>query len=147
LIPPTVMPEIREYLNRPILELHLEDGRTLRLTGIPHDIAFEIWLTSHGKEIPKRRDPRLSMSELFNKIARINYVKITDIIPDMGVYVAEISVTIDVDGNEKTLTYQMIPSHAILLALRSGAKIYVAEDLVPTKRPKRRSSIDYMTYW
>jgi len=135
-IPP--IPELHEQLSRPIIELKLENGERLRLMGIPYDIALEIWMTLKNKGRPKtRRDPRLSVSELLCEIADVEYIAISDIIPDLGVYVADVYLKIKKGSNnseeDTRIEFKMIPSHAILLALLSGAEIYVSKKLIQSE--------------
>lgn len=153
-IPP--IPELHEQLSRPIIELKLENNKQLRLMGIPYDIALEIWFHLKNRKNKKkhkpRRDPRLTISELVCEIARIDRVVISDILPDLGVYVA--NVYLKVDGEKEVIEFTMIPSHAILLALLGDADIYVAEKLlkVEEEEEQREQSeeellFEDITYW
>jgi len=149
-IPP--IPELHEQLSRPIIELKLENNKQLRLMGIPYDIALEIWFHLKSKKKYKsRRDPRLSISELMCEIAKVDQVIINDILPDLGVYVAD--VYLKVDGEKDLARFKMIPSHAILLALLSEADIYVAERLLKLEeeeskeQPEEDLVFEDITYW
>jgi len=150
-IPP--IPELHEQLSRPIIELKLENNKKLRLMGIPYEIAVEIWMALKSKgRIKIRRDPRLSISELLCEIADVDHIEITDILPDLGVYVADIYIKVKEDnGEEKKIGYKMIPSHAILLALLSGADIYVAKKLVQSEQDEEEEGalekFEDITYW
>ena len=114
-IPP--IPELHEQLSRPIIELKLENDKRLRLMGIPYEIAVEIWmvLKSQGKTRIKR-DPRLSISELLCELADVDHIEITDILPDLGVYVADVYIRVrENNGKERRVGYKMIPSHLSLI--------------------------------
>ena len=129
-LPP--IPELHEQLSRPMIELKLENNRNLRLMGIPYDIAVEIWLALRKKEssMERRRDPRLSIPELLCEIIKVEYVTISDILPDLGVYVADVYLRVEGRDGEEIISFKMIPSHAILIAVLSDADIYVAKKLL-----------------
>ena len=151
-IPP--IPELHEQLSRPIIELKLENNKQLRLMGIPYDIALEIWFHLKTQRKRKtRRDPRLSISELFCEIVKIDHVEINDIIPELGVYVADVYIKINNETKETKTKFKMIPSHAILLALLSNAEIYVSEKLLRLEEEEPQKPIEEdlifedITYW
>jgi len=154
-IPPIA--ELHEQLSRPIIELKLENNENLRLMGIPYDIALEIWtLLKRKSGYRYRHDPRLSISQLFCEIARVEYIVITDILPDLGVYVADVYVKVkDSNDSEKVNKFKMIPSHAILLALLNNADIYVAKKLLRVEEGEEESEdvetkefeLEDITYW
>ncbi|MCR8453822.1 MAG: DUF151 domain-containing protein [Crenarchaeota archaeon] len=147
-------PELKEQLRRPVIELRLEDGRALRLMGIPMEIATEVWLMVSGKPPKPAKDFRLSMSDLVCELAKICKVVISDVIPELGVYVAEVEIRNISESPEGKRTLKMVPSHAILLALKCEADIYVSEKLLGlgTKGEKEQSTSEEtsdkdITYW
>ncbi|MCD6491129.1 MAG: hypothetical protein ACP6IQ_05840 [Candidatus Njordarchaeia archaeon] len=134
-MPPTSVmmnPTILANLTKPVLEMRLEDGKLFRMGGIPPTIAIEIWEVLESRKNTaldlERRDPRLTLSQAIIEMAEVKRAKITDILPKFNVYVAEIDLI--PEGFGKPITLRMIPSHAILIALRAGASIFVSKDLV-----------------
>ncbi len=150
-IPPIA--ELHEQLSRPIIELKLENNDNFRLMGIPYDIALEIWSLLRRKSgYRRRRDPRLSISELFCEIAEVEYIVITDILPELGVYVADAYIKIrDSNNSGRIVKYKMIPSHAILLALLNNADIYVDKKLLVEEEGEKSEDNEFdledITYW
>lgn len=153
-IPLPLMPELQEQFSRPMIELVLEDDRTLKLMGIPHDIAIEIWLITNNKPYKSKKDYRLSLAELVTQLGTIERVVISDVVPDLGVYVANVDIKIGNGDSAKKITVKMIPSHAILLALKSKADIYVAEKLIKLdlsegleELTEEKTYDEQITYW
>ncbi|MHA1615797.1 MAG: bifunctional nuclease domain-containing protein [Candidatus Njordarchaeales archaeon] len=143
-LPPTASlmnPALLSSLTRPVLELKLEDGSTFRMGGIPSHIALEIWelleTRKAGMENVERVDPRLTLSQVVVEIAEVQRVRISDILPQYNVYVAEVDIL--PEGFGRPITLQMVPSHAILIGLRAKADIYVAKDLVEDQQEEMQT--------
>ena len=148
--PISLMPELREQLSRPMIELRLEDNRTLRLMGIPMEVAMEIWLITNSKQTKPTKDFRLSVSDLVCELVKVKRVIISDIIPELGVYVADVELDIPHDHSDDRKVFRMIPSHAILVALKCGAEIYVSEKLLRTEiqeESEEEAFEEDITYW
>ncbi len=129
--PRLINPALLASASKPILEFLLEDGKIFRMSGIPVHIALEIWDLLEKKKKGHSFDsidPRLTLSQLVTEIADVKNVKIVDLIPDLNVFVAEIELL--PEGFDHPVKFQMIPSHAIVIALRANADIYVSRDLL-----------------
>ena len=109
----------------PFLRFELEDGSYFIMAGIPPDIALNISRYLYNIPVP---DSRLQLHDLINEIAIVEKVEIDSLVPTKDVYQA--TIYIQLEGFKKTLTYQMVPSHATLLAVSSNAPIYVAKSLI-----------------
>jgi len=142
-ISPIINPTVLSSITKPVLEMKLEDGSTFRMGGIPQNIALEIW-----EVLEKRRssrfsaeniDPRLTLSQVIIELAEVRRVRITDILPQYNVYVAEVDIL--PEGFGKPITLQMVPSHAILVALRADADIFVSKQLLINIREEEAEEI------
>ncbi len=148
--PLSLIPELREQLSRPIIELRLEDNRTLRLMGIPVEVAMEIWFITNNKQQKPTKDFRLSVTDLICELVKVKRVIISDIIPELGVYVADVELEESPSSNNEKKVFRMIPSHAILVALKCGAEIYVSEKLLKLEREEEEEKEgleEDITYW
>jgi len=136
-VSPIINPALLSNITKPVLEMKLEDGSIFRMGGIPQNIALEIWEVLERKKLPaeiefERVDPRLTLSQVITELAEVKRVRITDILPQYNVYVAELDLI--PEGFGKPITLQMVPSHAILVALRARAEIYVSRSLIENIR-------------
>lgn len=136
-VSPIINPALLSNITKPVLEMKLEDGSIFRMGGIPQNIALEIWEVLERKKLPaemefERVDPRLTLSQVITELAEVKRVRITDILPQYNVYVAELDLI--PEGFGKPVTLQMVPSHAILVALRARAEIYVSRSLIENIR-------------
>ena len=122
---------------RPLIRFELEDGREFLMAGIPHEIAFNLSLAMNNMET---QDSRIQIHELVGQLAVIEKVEIDLVLPNTDVYQATIYLTME--GFQKQLTFQMIPSHATLLAVLNDAEIFVADTLVKQALAMRTESID-----
>jgi len=130
-VSPIVNPALLSSITKPVLEMKLEDGSVFRMGGIPQNIALEIWEVLEKRRTQARIekiDPRLTLSQAITELAEVKRVRITDILPQFNVYVAEIDLI--PEGFGKPITLQMVPSHAVLIALRADAGIYIAKELI-----------------
>lgn len=123
-------PRLREQLSRPLMELHLEDGHVLRLMGIPMEVAVQIWSVVNRRELKPAEDFRLSVVDLVCELTKIRRVIISDLIPELGVYVADLEVESISENSKIRKVFKMVPSHAVLLALKCKVDIFVSEKLL-----------------
>jgi len=141
-ISPIVNPSVLSNITKPVLEMKLEDDSIFRMGGIPQNIALEIWEVLekrrlNGQSEQESIDPRLTLSQAITELAEIKRVRITDMLPQYNVYVAEIDLV--PEGFGRPVTLQMIPSHAILVALRARANIFISKELVEIAREEESS--------
>ena len=119
--------------HRPILRFELEDGREFMMSGIPHDVAINISLELNGVQ---SQDSRLQIHDLIDELALLNKVEIDLLMPGTDVYQATIDLT--PEGFERSVQFQMVPSHATLLAVVNNTPIFVADALI-----KKAESMQY----
>ncbi len=126
-------------LSQPILEFKLEGDKTFRMSGIPTHVAVEIQqvLKEQEEEEEQSRDPRFSLSSLIREVIDIKRVKISEVLPELGVYLAEIDFK-SREGAETIRSIDMIPSHALLAAIRGSSSIYVAKKLLKRSTYQQR---------
>lgn len=120
-------------LSQPLLEFKLANKKKFRMSGIPTHIAVEIQRILKKKEAEEEevnQDPRSPLSVLVDKTIEIKRVRITRILSDLGVYLAEIDFKSKTTEKEKLRSMDMIPSHALLAAIRGSKSIYVAKKLL-----------------
>ena len=110
---------------RPLIRFELEDGRIFIMAGIPQNIALNLSLAMNDI---KTQDSRLQIHEIVGQLALIEKVEIDLVLPNTDVYQATIYLT--PEGFEHKLEYQMVPSHATLLAVLNDAPIYIADTLI-----------------
>ncbi len=112
------------------IELILEDGRTLTLVNIPVDVANAIKALKGDMEFPRRKSifDLLANYEAFkDELSRtLRRVVIDELDMSTGLYTA----TVEFEDEGMVSEVKMIPSHAIFLALLTGAPIYVSKELV-----------------
>ena len=128
----------------PTMVLYLEDGREFKMFQIPPEIVFALNRLQERRDYDEfiRGDKReniydviafsAELKEQLNKI--INRVVINDVNEEFGVYVATIELKFDGVIIEK----QLIPSHAIFLALVANRPIYVKKNLVDEQENQDR---------
>ncbi len=109
----------------PFLRFELEDGSYFIMAGIPPDTALHISRYIHNIPV---KDSRLQIHDLVHEIAVVEKVEIDSMVPFSDVYQA--TIYLEVEGFSRPLRFQMVPSHATLLAVSSGAPIFVAKNLV-----------------
>ncbi len=114
-----------QYAEIPLLNFELENGENFLMTNIPVSIAIEIARKLNGVE---GGDSRLTIAELVPEICVVDRVVIDSIIPYSNAYQA--TVEIRLEGFSELQHFQMIPSHATLLALIAGAEIYVSNSVI-----------------
>ena len=116
-----------QYAEIPLLNFELENGENFLMANIPVSIAIEIARKLNGVE---GTDSRLTNAELIPEICIVQRVIIDSIIPYSNAYQA--TVEIKLEGVSEIQHFQMIPSHATLLALIANAEILVSDSLVKT---------------
>lgn len=115
------------YAEIPLLNFELENGENFLMTNIPVSIAVDIARRINGVE---GTDARLTIGELIAEICIVQKITIDSIVPYSNAYQA--TVEIRLEGFSDVHHFQMIPSHATLLALIANADIYVSESLIKT---------------
>ena len=120
-----------QYAEIPLLNFELENGENFLMTNIPVSIAIEIARKLNGVE---GGDSRLTIAELIPEICVVDRVVIDSIIPYSNAYQA--TVEIRLEGFSEIQRFQMVPSHATLLALIAGANIYVSNNVIRTTDEK-----------
>jgi len=123
-----------QYAEIPLLNFELENGENFLMTSIPVSIAIEIARKLNGVE---GGDSRLTIAELIPEICVVDKVVIDSIIPFSNAYQA--TVEIRLEGFSDLQRFQMIPSHATLLALIAGAQIYVSNSLIKALEGKNNT--------
>lgn len=113
------------YTEMPLSNFELENGENFLMTSIPAAIAVDIARRLNGVE---GTDARLTIGELIPEICIVEKVTIDSIVPYSNAYQA--TVEIRLEGFSEIHHFQMIPSHATLLALIADADIYVSENLL-----------------
>lgn len=108
----------------PFLRFLLENKSEFVMSMIPRDIAIAISMHISGTEV---NDSRLRIHDLVGELALVEKVEIDSVIPGTGVYQATITVT--PEGFSNSLSFQMIPSNATLLAVINDAPIYISSRL------------------
>lgn len=136
-------PQAMAALSQPLLEFKLENEEKFRMSGVPATIAAEIQQLLEAKKSekkPKREDPRLPLSALVGKVTKIERVQISEVLPELKVYTAELSFKAKDEDEGKLRSLPMIPSHAVLAAIRDSASIYVAKKLLKPEKYSREKS-------
>ena len=116
-----------EYMDIPLLNFELENGENFLMANIPISIALNISRIIGGIE---GNDSRLTLAELIPEICVVEKIIIDSIIPYSNAYQA--TVEIRLEGFSDVQHYQMIPSHATLLALLANADIFVSDNIIRT---------------
>jgi len=132
----------------PTMVLHLEDGREFKMVHIPPEIVLAL-NRLQGKRDYERylgNDKRENIydiiafssevKEQLNKI--INRVVINDVIEELGVFIATLELKFDGVIIEK----QLIPSHAVFLALVANRPIYVKKNLVDEQERQEENDFE-----
>ncbi|WP_126448988.1 bifunctional nuclease family protein [Sulfodiicoccus acidiphilus] len=114
----------------PVIVCYLEDGRQFNLLNVPVEIVMAInkfkGLTTYNDR-ETIYEVLLMLSEVIDELEkRIDSVVIDNLNRELGVYSATVSIKFDGVLIQKN----MIPSHAIYLALLSKTDIYVKKELV-----------------
>ncbi|MHA2252341.1 MAG: hypothetical protein ACXAD7_18390 [Candidatus Kariarchaeaceae archaeon] len=110
---------------KPILRFELEDAREFFMMNIPSEIAINLSLHINNQPSP---DSRMQIHELIGELALIDRVEIDMFVPGQEVYQATIELI--PEGFERSIRFQMIPSHATLLAVLNDAPIFIADELI-----------------
>jgi len=113
----------------PVLNFELENGENFLMANIPLHIAVEIARHINGIESP---DSRLTLVTLILELCVVERVVIDSIVPYSTAYQATIDIRLE--GFKEVQHFQMIPSHATLLALVANAPIYVSRSLLEPSR-------------
>lgn len=113
------------FAEMPLLNFELENGEHFLMTSIPASIAVDIARRLNGIE---GTDSRLTIGELIPEICIVDKIIIDSIVPYSNAYQA--TVEIRLEGFSEIHRFQMIPSHATLLALIANSEIYVSDDLL-----------------
>ncbi len=116
----------------PLLNFELENGENFLMTNIPVSIAIEIARKINAVE---GADSRLTIAELVPEICVIDKIIIDSVIPYSNAYQA--TVEIRLEGFSEIQRFQLIPSHATLLALIAGTDIYVSSSIIKSPESKR----------
>jgi len=128
----------------PTMVLYLEDGREFKMFQIPVEIVIALNRLQEKRDYEEflRGDKRENIYDILafssevkdqlNKI--INRVIINDVNEEYGVYIATVEFKFDGVIIEK----QLIPSHAIFLALVANKPIYVKKNLVDEQENQDR---------
>lgn len=114
-----------QFTEIPLLNFELENGENFLMTGIPVSIAVDIARRLNGIE---GTDARLTIGELVPEICIVEKITIDSIVPYSNAYQA--SVEIRLEGFSEIHHFQMIPSHATLLALIANVDIFVSDSLI-----------------
>ncbi|MCE7741676.1 MAG: hypothetical protein GOP50_04400 [Candidatus Heimdallarchaeota archaeon] len=109
----------------PLLNFELENGENFLMTSIPASIAVDIARRLNGVE---GTDDRLTIGELVPEVCIVEKITIDSIVPYSNAYQA--TVEIRLEGFSEIHHFQMIPSHATLLALIANVDIYIADSLI-----------------
>ncbi|MHA1199181.1 MAG: hypothetical protein ACTSQF_07510 [Candidatus Heimdallarchaeaceae archaeon] len=109
----------------PLLNFELENGENFLMTSIPAAIAVDIARRINGVE---GTDDRLTIGELVPEVCIVEKITIDSIVPYSNAYQA--TVEIRLEGFSEIHHFQMIPSHATLLALIANVDIYIADSLI-----------------
>lgn len=117
-----------QYAEIPLLNFELENGENFMMTNIPISIAIEIARRINGTN---GSDSRLTTAELIPEICVVERIVIDSIVPYSNAYQATIEIRLE--GVAEIQRFQMIPSHATLVALISNSDIYVSDTLIKTQ--------------
>lgn len=118
---------------RPLLRFELEDGREFLMSGIPQDIALNLSMELNSIQ---SNDTRMQIQDLVSELSLVEKVEIDLVVPNTDVYQATISIV--PEGFERSIQYQMVPSHATLLAVINEAPIFVSDALVTQAESMKR---------
>ena len=113
------------YTEMPLLNFELENGENFLMTSIPSSIAVDIARRLNGVE---GTDARLTIGELIPEVCVVEKITIDSIVPYSNAYQA--TAEIRLEGFSEIHHFQMIPSHATLLALIANVDIYVSDNLL-----------------
>ncbi len=119
------------YAEIPLLNFELENGENFLMANIPVSIAIEIARKLNGVE---SADSRLTNAELIPEICIVERIIIDSIIPYSNAYQA--TVEIKLEGFSEVQHFQMIPSHATLLALIANSEILISNSLIKATENK-----------
>jgi len=125
---------IHPHYPLPSLRCELENGEFFDMSAIPIDAAIAIERLANGVDITS--DPRMVLPLILAEIpsvesalkGSVEEVVIDDVLQHRSGYVYCANVKIKIDGN--TIRRIMVPSSAIVLALLSGADVYVNEKFI-----------------
>jgi len=123
------------YAEIPLINFELENGENFLMANVPVSIAIEIARRLNGVE---SNDSRLTIAELIPEVCLIDRIVIDSIIPFSNAYQA--TVEIKLEGFTDIQRFQMIPSHATLLALISGAQIFISGSIIKSTEDTQESS-------
>ena len=129
--------EVESYRGRfteiPLLIFELEYGEYFLMANIPVSIAIEIASRLNNLE---SNDSRLTIAELIPEVLIVEKVVIDSVVPYSTTYQA--TVTIRLEGFSEVQHFQMIPSHATLLAIIADTPIYVSKSILSSTPDMRK---------
>lgn len=117
----------------PLLSFELENGENFLMANIPVSIAIEIASRLNNLE---SNDSRLTIAELIPEVLIVEKVVIDSVVPYSTTYQA--TVTIRLEGFSEVQHFQMIPSHATLLAIIADTPIYVSKSILSSTPDMRK---------
>jgi len=117
----------------PLLSFELENGENFLMANIPVSIAIEIASRLNNLE---SNDSRLTIAELIPEVLIVEKVVIDSVVPYSTTYQA--TVTIRLEGFSEVQHFQMIPSHATLLAIIADTPIYVSKSIISSTPDMRK---------
>ena len=117
----------------PLLSFELENGENFLMANIPVSIAIEITSRLNNLE---SNDSRLTIAELIPEVLIVEKVVIDSVVPYSTTYQA--TVTIRLEGFSEVQHFQVIPSHATLLAIIADAPIYVSKSVLSSTPAVRK---------
>lgn len=116
---------VPDQRSRPYLKFELESGEEFIMSSIPMDIARSLSMELNNIQT---NDSRLEIHDLVKELSVVEKVEVDVVVPQTSVYQSTIYLT--PEGFERSLQFQMVPSHATLLAVINDAPIFVSEALV-----------------
>ncbi len=117
----------------PLLSFELENGENFLMANIPVSIAIEIASRLNNLE---SNDSRLTIAELIPEVLIVEKVVIDSVVPYSTTYQA--TVTIRLEGFSEIQHFQMVPSHATLLAIIADTPIYVSKSVLSSTPAVRK---------
>lgn len=122
----------RYFPELPLLNFELENGETFLMANIPFHIALEIARRIEGIETA---DSRFTLSTIIPELCIVERVIIDSVVPFSNAYQATLEVRLE--GFQEVQRYQMIPSHATLIAIIAQAPIFVSRQIVTSSNQTR----------
>jgi bifunctional DNase/RNase len=114
----------------PVLRLYLEDGSDFVMGSIPTDTAIAILQKIQNKS---NMDSRYSCPDVLCEITQVETVTIDCLVPRSNAYAATIQLRVE-GFADREITFQMVPSQAVLVALTADAPIFVSNELIELQK-------------